>query len=182
MDSVIVFRELNPYLSKKSATVLRAVCHLAYDIIVPKSYRSKMLQLDTSESAIIEMYTLYKKPYVFVHGEDSFFDFLYIKKNLRTFKNTRVWKKHHWCTFLSYIAYSYAVSRLDEYSIDDYNDFLEQYISLYDESIIIELCLFTSYKHEMDIEFTFMDFYNIIDKYPIENLNTYHYIQEFILA
>ncbi len=128
------------------------------------------------------MYTLWKSPGELIIGEDNFYSFIYLKRHLQTFKNISVWKKHQWCTFLSYIAYSYAITVINNYFIEDYDDYLGQYISLFDETLIEELCLFTSYKNEMIEPVYFMEFYNIIDKYPIEQLDTYLYIQEFIIA
>ena len=102
------------------------------------------------------------------------------------FKNKiliRNWTKEQWVVFLSYTAYYYIINEYEECGDYDTGDFMDcgGKCWLFDDDILDELENIGN-EYLMDLDeyrggillekpvLTFVDFYNIIDKYSLEKL------------
>ena len=163
MDSLAVLHPLNNYLSKKSATILRAVSKTTRDYIVPKNYRQQALKLNATDVAKITL--IVNSP------TQKFHQFSEIYQHLELFRystDVKYWTKKHWVFYLSFVAYNYHTNLPDNRFIDAQ----EFYETVFDDELLDEL--------DSTSLITFMDYYNVINSFPLNviKMNREFYMDE----
>jgi hypothetical protein len=147
LDTPGILNPLNEFIDKKTATRMLAVCKIMNEYIKPKCYRQQMLKLDSLNILRIERGIKFK------------LTFEHIKQALVLFQNNikiRRWTQRQYAIMISYTCYAYSKKNIS-YLLFNY------YVNGTIQNIL------TQYNPE-----SFIDYYNIIKKYPISILQVDH--------